>query len=264
MNTPRVTLAPHLLQQLDFQHQPHSCTNTEKRATRRSGTPENHRHSGIGWHTASSVHFGAAQAIDEARQQTLTAAYHINPARFGRRPRPPARPDQAWINEPQDQARMNRTPRVSLDLTNTADPNSGGPGAQDLSVARRRSHLRWVTLVLLWALARIIFAAADAMGYSTGFFRAPVGADVDGFTEDDVTDGVSCQFEPPLWVGETVGFLQYVGQLGVAEARQNRAGLQRFELVLEQASELCSILCGETARAQARGGWRRTLVPGQK
>jgi len=49
-----------------------------------------HLHSGIGWHTPSSVHFGPADAIDEARQQTLTAAYHINPARFGRRPRPPA------------------------------------------------------------------------------------------------------------------------------------------------------------------------------
>ncbi len=39
MNTPRVTLGPHMLQQLNFQYQPHSCTNTEKRATRRSGTP---------------------------------------------------------------------------------------------------------------------------------------------------------------------------------------------------------------------------------
>jgi len=29
------------------------------------------------------VHFGTSGAIDEARQQTLTAAYHANPARFG-------------------------------------------------------------------------------------------------------------------------------------------------------------------------------------
>ena len=66
-----------------------------------------HRHSGIGWHTPSSVHFGTADAIDEARQQTLTAAYHANPARFGRRPRPPAMPTQAWINQPEAQPQMN-------------------------------------------------------------------------------------------------------------------------------------------------------------
>jgi transposase InsO family protein len=66
-----------------------------------------HRHSGIGWHTPSSVHFGTSDAIDEARQQTLTAAYHANPARFGRRPRPPAMPTQAWINQPEAQPQMN-------------------------------------------------------------------------------------------------------------------------------------------------------------
>ena len=66
-----------------------------------------HRHSGIGWHAPSSVHFGTSGAIDEARQQTLTAAYHTNPARFGRRPRPPAVPTQAWINQPEAQPQMN-------------------------------------------------------------------------------------------------------------------------------------------------------------
>jgi len=59
-----------------------------------------HRHSGIGWHTPASVHFGTADAIDDARQATLTSAYHANPARFGRRPHPPQRPDKAWINQP--------------------------------------------------------------------------------------------------------------------------------------------------------------------
>ena len=33
-----------------------------------------HRHSGIGWHTAASVHFGTAGAVDDARQATLDAA----------------------------------------------------------------------------------------------------------------------------------------------------------------------------------------------
>ena len=62
-----------------------------------------HRHSGIAWHTPSSVHFGTAGAIDQARQATLTAAYHAHPERFGRRPHPPAMPAQYWINQPQDQ-----------------------------------------------------------------------------------------------------------------------------------------------------------------
>ena len=48
-----------------------------------------------------------AGAIDQARQATLTAAYHAHPERFGRRPRPPAMPDQYWINQPQDQLTTN-------------------------------------------------------------------------------------------------------------------------------------------------------------
>ena len=60
-----------------------------------------HRHSGIGWHSPASVHFGTADAIDDERRVTLTTAYHANPARFGRRPHPPTRPDKAWINQPQ-------------------------------------------------------------------------------------------------------------------------------------------------------------------
>src|ERR1700712_2755893 len=43
-----------------------------------------HRHSGIGWHTPASVHFGTADPIDDARRATLTTALHTNPAR-GRR-----------------------------------------------------------------------------------------------------------------------------------------------------------------------------------
>ena len=46
----------------------------------------------------ASVHFGTADAIDDARRTTLTAAFHANPARFGKRPHPPTRPDTAWIN----------------------------------------------------------------------------------------------------------------------------------------------------------------------
>jgi transposase InsO family protein len=59
-----------------------------------------HRHSGIGWHTPASVHWGTSGAVDDARQATLDAAYAAHPERFGRRPRPPKIPDQAWINQP--------------------------------------------------------------------------------------------------------------------------------------------------------------------
>jgi transposase InsO family protein len=67
----------------------------------------NHRHSGIAWHTPASVHFGETDAIDQARLQTLTAAYHANPARFGRRPQPPVMPTQSWINQPHPETQIN-------------------------------------------------------------------------------------------------------------------------------------------------------------
>ncbi len=64
-----------------------------------------HRHSGIGLHTAASVHYGTATAIRELRQQTLDVAYAANPDRFSnRRPTPPKLPTVAWINRPTPEA----------------------------------------------------------------------------------------------------------------------------------------------------------------
>src|ERR1019366_6878531 len=60
-----------------------------------------HRHSGIGLHTAASVHYGTATEIRAQRAETLDAAYAANPRRFcGRRPTPPTLPTVAWINNP--------------------------------------------------------------------------------------------------------------------------------------------------------------------
>jgi putative transposase len=59
-----------------------------------------HRHSGIGWHTPASVHFGTTGAIDDARQVTLDAARAAHPERFAKRPHPPKIPNQSWINQP--------------------------------------------------------------------------------------------------------------------------------------------------------------------
>ena len=59
-----------------------------------------HRHSGIGLHTAASVHYGTAVEIRAQRAATLDAAYAANPTRFSRRPKPPKLPTIAWINQP--------------------------------------------------------------------------------------------------------------------------------------------------------------------
>jgi putative transposase len=60
-----------------------------------------HRHSGIGYHTPASVHYGTAIEVRAQRSETLEIAYAANPARFRyRRPEPPKLPTVAWINEP--------------------------------------------------------------------------------------------------------------------------------------------------------------------
>ena len=60
-----------------------------------------HRHSGIGYHTPASVHYGTATEVRAQRQRTLDAAYAANPARFRHhRPEPPKLHTVAWINEP--------------------------------------------------------------------------------------------------------------------------------------------------------------------
>jgi putative transposase len=64
-----------------------------------------HRHSGIGYHTPASVHYGTATEVRAQRQVTLDAAYAANPTRFRhRRPEPPKLPAVAWINEPTEDA----------------------------------------------------------------------------------------------------------------------------------------------------------------
>jgi putative transposase len=60
-----------------------------------------HRHSGIGYHTPASVHYGTATEVRTQRAETLADAYAANPIRFGHRtPEPPKLPTIAWINEP--------------------------------------------------------------------------------------------------------------------------------------------------------------------
>jgi len=62
-----------------------------------------HRHSGIGYHTPASVHFGTAALVREERARVLDAAYAAHPERFvNKPPTPPALPGPAWINQPKE------------------------------------------------------------------------------------------------------------------------------------------------------------------
>jgi putative transposase len=63
---------------------------------------DQHRHSGLGLHTASDIHHGHAPAVQAARADILTAACRLHPERFvNQPPAPPALPAGAWINPPQ-------------------------------------------------------------------------------------------------------------------------------------------------------------------
>jgi len=62
-----------------------------------------HRHSGIGYHTPASVHFGTAGLVREERARVLDAAYAAHPERFvNKPPTPPDLPGPAWINQPKE------------------------------------------------------------------------------------------------------------------------------------------------------------------
>jgi putative transposase len=62
-----------------------------------------HRHSGIGYHTPASVHFGTAAAVRAERALVLDAAYAAHPDRFvNGAPTPPDLPGPAWINKPKE------------------------------------------------------------------------------------------------------------------------------------------------------------------
>jgi putative transposase len=60
-----------------------------------------HRHGGLGLHTAADVHYGRAAAVRAGRARVLTAAYLAHPERFVRSPpAPPDLPAGSWINPP--------------------------------------------------------------------------------------------------------------------------------------------------------------------
>src|SRR5258707_1223712 len=65
---------------------------------------DQHRHGGLGLHTAADVHYGRAAAVRAGRAQVLTAAYLAHPERFVLKPpTPPGIPAGSWINPPDHQ-----------------------------------------------------------------------------------------------------------------------------------------------------------------
>lgn len=64
---------------------------------------DEHRHSGIAFHTPADVHYGRAAAIQAQRATVLDAAYAAHPERFVRKPPAPRElPTAAWINKPKE------------------------------------------------------------------------------------------------------------------------------------------------------------------
>jgi putative transposase len=68
---------------------------------------DQHCHSGIGYMTPRSVHYGLAPGMRVIRQVTLDAAFVANPNRFkNQRPRLPPMPTAAWINPPPEEKNL--------------------------------------------------------------------------------------------------------------------------------------------------------------
>jgi len=63
-----------------------------------------HRHSGLGLMTPTTVHYGLAKQLTAQRQAVLHAAYARHPERFVKEPpKPPQLPTAVWINPPRSE-----------------------------------------------------------------------------------------------------------------------------------------------------------------
>jgi hypothetical protein len=69
-----------------------------------------HRHSGIGYLTPETVHFGRATQMQQRRAAALDIAFRCNPNRFkGVAPLPPSLPTAVWINPPKKETASTTT-----------------------------------------------------------------------------------------------------------------------------------------------------------
>ena len=113
---------------------------------------EEHYHSGIGLLTPSSLHYGLAPEIIEARSQTLEKAWLLHPERFVKGMPVPAKVPQAvWINRPPRAAEQkNEAPEAncpgapieaSLTHPRSGYPSTGCVPAEPASVSPDKSIL---------------------------------------------------------------------------------------------------------------------------
>ena len=72
---------------------------------------EEHRHSGIAFHTPADVHYGRAELVQAQRASVLATAYAAHPERFvSKPPTPLPLPTVAWINRPEEEPIDSRNP----------------------------------------------------------------------------------------------------------------------------------------------------------
>ncbi len=104
-----------------------------------------HRHSGLGFLTPATVHFGQAVAVRAQRARVLAAAYAAHPERFvNGRPQPADLPTAVWINPPLNNATAQDAP----------GPTIGTP--EDLQHGRILEAPRRSTTILIDGAASLI------------------------------------------------------------------------------------------------------------
>jgi len=84
---------------------------------------QDHRHSGLGFLTPATVHFGQAAAVRAQRARVLTAAYAAHPERFVKgRPQPADLPTAVWINPPVKKATAQDAPGATIGRPDDSQP----------------------------------------------------------------------------------------------------------------------------------------------
>ena len=77
---------------------------------------DQHHHSGLGYLTPHEVHVGLAEQHRQERSSVLQEAFEKNPERFIRGlPKPPALPEQVWINKPKEITTSNQNEPTSAE-----------------------------------------------------------------------------------------------------------------------------------------------------
>ena len=79
---------------------------------------QDHRHSGLGFLTPATVHFGQAAAVRAQRDRVLSVAYAAHPERYvNGRPHPADLPNAVWINPPVKNTTAQDPPGTTTGIT---------------------------------------------------------------------------------------------------------------------------------------------------